>query len=155
MTDNEKAIRHALESGPTPGPWINAKPLYGSKQLDDDELQEWYASDSTIYQIANPDDDGKIAVMYDYEKGGIVRAVDAAYIAAVNPAAITALLAELDALRADAKRYSWLRKKAYATEVDCDSGAMQWQTPYAALSVNEASLDAFIDAAIAQQEGAK
>lgn len=79
----------------------------------------------------------------------------AALHGACSPAAMTTLFAELDALRADAKRYSWLRKKAYATEVDCDSGAMQWQTPYAALSVNEASLDAFIDAAIAQQEGAK
>ena len=151
MTDNEKAIRHALESGPTPGPWINAKPLYGSKQLDDDELQEWYASDSTIYQIANPDDDGKIAGMYDYEKGGIVRAVDAAYIAAVNPATVTELLAELDALRLDAKRYRWLRD----TSVPPARFYLSVPDEFKHMKFAPQEVDAEIDAAIAQQEGAK
>ena len=147
MTDNEKSIRQALANGPTPGPWINAKPLYGSRQLDDDELQEWYASDNTIYQTENPDEDGKIAGMYDYEKGGIVRAVDAAYIAAVNPATVTELLAELNVLRLDAKRYQWLtndhadlQTRHRVSEI-CDCIQIR----------SRAHTSAAIDAALAQQ----
>lgn len=78
------------------------------------------------------------------------RYVNAAFIAAANPATILALIAEVRALRADAERYRWLRQQpndTTAPRID----VVQWQEMDE--SANEGhglrldELDATIDAA--------
>lgn len=74
---------------------------------------------------------------------------NAAYIAAANPAAILDLIAERDALAADAARYRWLRNEAHpdygpavAEHRQNDWGKWYYTFP------SDAELDAAIDAAM-------
>lgn len=83
MTDHEKRIREALEAGPTEGPFHVIQ------------------AESAAYSYDVMTEDG----YYVATAHGLVRGEDntgevtAAFIAACNPAAIRALLAELDAMR--------------------------------------------------------
>lgn len=83
MTPAEQAIREALAAGPTPGPWSS---FYKSK------YDEWHVS------IPVADSSMKWALFDDGIRTERPEA-DARYIAAVNPAAISSLLAEMDAMR--------------------------------------------------------
>lgn len=99
-------IREALAAGPTPGPWSvetvptscgvyhKVGPFPGRRPGYPPRHACLYAD----YPIqGNPADDELKA--------------NAAFIAACNPAAIRELLAEMDALKADAERYRWLREQ--------------------------------------------
>lgn len=77
MTNPYKQLREALESGPTDGPWA----VWNDQVLGADECP--IAEVNTCgFQDALP-----------------YNSIDATYIAAANPQAIAALLAERDALR--------------------------------------------------------
>lgn len=85
-----------------------------------------------------------LAALDGPKKAGTNMAVNAEYMQACNPAAIRELLAERDALKADAERYRWLREHVSdgrCTEKDGYGGYT--------LRFGE-SLDAAIDAAKGQ-----
>ena len=87
----ETEIRAALAAGPTPGPW-NIGPIF-----DND-----YQPERIINAL---DNSAVVAVTLDFGKNNpTFRDANALLIAAFNPANITALLAEMDALRIDAER---------------------------------------------------
>jgi len=79
---NHKAIREALEAGPTEGPWV----------ADDNEgFSPW-----SIWSRMSPTGHGEAGPKIAQIQLANDEA-DAAFIAACNPAAIRALLADLDA----------------------------------------------------------
>lgn len=84
MADHEKLIREAL-----------GRELTGEK---------WESDGAGVYSVE--DSDFEVAVCFTQD------ADDAAHIAACNPSAIRALLAELDAVRVKAARYDWLRNSS-------------------------------------------
>lgn len=102
MTTTEEhiaAIRKALEAGPTPGEWGIWEEKVANKADAAAEL---------VYQVENTD--GFCGSIYLISAGGKCPAetgcgptskVDAAYIAACNPVAISAVLAEIDRLKAE------------------------------------------------------
>ena len=65
---------------------------------------------------------------------------------------ITALLAEIDALRVDAERYRWIRKKVYVIGLNGDNGC-QWTAPTSDDETNAIDFEQNLDAAIAQSKG--
>lgn len=79
MTEHEKRIREALEAGPTEGPFITfGDQVYRATDPDlSHPLASWNTSQFTMEGVS----------------------IDALYYAACNPAAIRALLADLDAMR--------------------------------------------------------
>ena len=79
MTDHEKRIREALEAGPTEGPWL----------IHDQKGRRWIETHS----------DDVIAQVYKDGRSNAVFEANASLIAACNPSAIRALLADLDAMR--------------------------------------------------------
>lgn len=95
MNDHEKRIREALEAGPTEGPWV----------ADDNEgFSPW-----SIWSRMSPTGHGEAGPKIAQIQCNNDEA-DAAFIAACNPAAIRALLADLDAARAalsEAKVGGW------------------------------------------------
>jgi hypothetical protein len=83
MTDRYENIRKALEMGPTPGPWtVRYDYVVQAKSFDEGRL----------VPIAQP---------YGLRVDGSDLFANAALIAACDPDAIHALLAERDALRAE------------------------------------------------------
>ena len=105
MTDHEKRIREALEAGPTEGPFRVIQ------------------AESAAYSYDVMTEDG----YYVATAHGLVRGEDntgevtAAFFAACNPAAIRALLADLDRLRdnLDAMRGALELYLAHAPEPEC------------------------------------
>lgn len=99
-----KAIREALAAVPLPHDW---------KVCQEPANEYWFAG-RTI-GAADPADARRVAdtcaLSPHAEKF-------AAYIAACNPSAIRALLADLDAMRADAQRYRLLRRGQHWSVVD-------------------------------------
>lgn len=83
MTDHEKRIREALDAGPTEGPWAS--------EVDDTNPNELNIISNNRPYVATawPADASN-----DREQEA-----NAAFIAACNPSAIRALLADLDAMR--------------------------------------------------------
>lgn len=89
-----KALREALEAGPTPGPW----------ERDEDFAKSFLG---TVCRVG-----GFIVGPRGRFEGGEYDdhsddAIDAAFIAAANPEAIRTLLALVDAQEADAARLAW------------------------------------------------
>lgn len=74
--------------------------------------------------------------------------LDAAYIAAAQPATVIALLDEIESLRKDADRYRWLRD-TYAEDKDIGikvyHDALDEWIPYADFESMEEELDAAMD----------
>lgn len=94
-TDHISRIEAALKDEPTLSQWEvlgDSRYIYSNDLVNDGE-EEWRPLIATI------DDDERLI---DFE-------ANARFIAACNPVAIRALLAERDALKADAERYRWLR----------------------------------------------
>ena len=83
--DEFAALRAALKAGPTPGPWSPWGKANPSQVIS--------APETFVAQTVGGHDE-----------------VNAAYIAACSPEVIARLLAELDAARADAERWRWLRQ---------------------------------------------
>jgi hypothetical protein len=79
-------------------------------------------------------------------------AQEADYIAAANPATISALLADLEAAEKDAERYRWLKEKgAYEPPRFNDAdGYSEFQVFF---WTHSNTLDAAIDAALSQLKG--
>ena len=105
-TPNLAELRQLAENA-TPGPWYLDGPW-------------WYGDDDSAYCISTAEDAGRIAVTIApprYIFGGEreVRDANARFIAAANPAAVLALLAERDALAAKVERVR----------------ALHWPQPYA------------------------
>lgn len=105
MTDHEKRIREALEAGPTEGPWLHNKQGYPKSDVraagdgGRNIANTWGTAAS---QAKTPE---AYKARTDQDR------LNAAYIAACNPAAIRALLADLDEARAAltaAKAGGWL-----------------------------------------------
>lgn len=92
--DHEKRIREALEAGPAEGPF------------------EVVRDGSYSYDIKTTD--GYIvATTHGYVGEQVNSRPTANFMAACDPLAIRALLADLDAVRADAQRYLYLRDVAW------------------------------------------
>lgn len=87
------AIRDALKAGPTPGPWIGAGPSFG------DPLPRY------ITEIVRDRDDGEECeeTICDFPVAALEpeNEANALLISACNPAAMTAVLAYVDALQAE------------------------------------------------------
>ena len=81
-----------------------------------------------------------------YEKGvDIPDQAHMDYALAASPAVVCALLVELDDARLDAKRYQWLRSRVPGSD---------YRIMGVVYSEGGSGVDAAIDAAMAQQEGA-
>ena len=116
MTEHEKRIREALEAGPTDGNWIT-----------DPSNPNLVAVDSTPYEYIFEVAPSEFSDSdHEYEQ----EIINAAFIAACNPSAIRALLADLDAMRADAMRYRafftsglpvCFEGQEYYSKADCDA----------------------------------
>lgn len=80
---------------------------------------------------------------------------DERFAALVAAAEREALRADIDALRADAERYRWLRSNALAMDAvaDPDNLVSVWHGTDPAMKSEGRTLDAAIDAAIAKAEG--
>lgn len=153
MNDREKAIRQALDAGPTAGTW----------KVTDEPPNAYWVKGSTI-GASDPKDARRICdVAIDGPQSGGYGLVNSAYIAACNPEAITALLAELDAARADAKRLDFMSVKT-ARFVQFDGAQYRvyqdaappeaWHAVWDAMTYEfHSTARAAIDVAIAQQEG--
>lgn len=89
-----KAIREALEAGPTEGPWISQQ---GQNQMVNPGTTIHHGRGWGVYSDAD-----------EHGPDG----ADAAFIAACNPAAIRALLADLDAKTAEVERETAGRREA-------------------------------------------
>ena len=87
MSDAIKRIREALAAGPTPGPWTVMPANAGEQCVA--RINAWESVPPNGVELAHD-------------------TIDAAFIAACNPAAIRELLAEHDALKADAERLASL-----------------------------------------------
>lgn len=96
MTDH-KAIREALAAGPTEGPFRAIQAESASYSYDVMTEDGYYVA--TAHGLVRGEDN--------------TGEVTAEFIAACNPSAIRALLADLDAMRADAQRYRYLRDVAW------------------------------------------
>lgn len=121
MTDPIKQIRYALEVGPTPGPWTV---LPGDGDMDH---KAKFASGASVLVMSNDDCDRHPVA--DASCNHTCRALwdqeaNAAYIAACNPAAITELLARLDAAELDAAK-SERRARMFSGIVHDHTLAMQ------------------------------
>jgi len=109
MTEHEKRIREALEAGPQAWSYdSNMRPFYNDPEGHSrgGEFDGTYTLFGADFEV-----DGEV-----YEGPTLserCKEADAKYIAACNPAAIRALLADLDAVRADAQRYRYLRDVAW------------------------------------------
>ena len=119
-----KAIREALEAGPTEGPWV----------ADDNEgFSPW-----SIWSRMSPTGHGEAGPKIAQIQLANDEA-DATFIAACNPAAIRALLADLDAKTAEVKRLQALRPvamKPASRDVimgarTADMDADEWPEPWA------------------------
>ena len=105
-----------LAEAATPGPWYLDGPW-------------WYGDDDSAYCISTAEDAGRIAVTIApprYIFGGEreVRDANARFIAAANPAAVLALLAERDALAAKVERVRALADEwTYNGEFGWDDGS--------------------------------
>lgn len=150
--DPVRAIREALDLGPTPGPWIGAGPSFG------DKLPRY-----TTEIVAERDDDEDCETIctmplshHDAENEANARLIEAC-----NPAAIAALLAQLEAAQRKAARFDWLEK--HFTDVNgvyLDSAStvrhLAVDCEEDSLLPGKARLHEAIDAAMAeQQEGNK
>lgn len=119
MADYEKRIREAL-----------GRELTGEK---------WESDGAGVYSVE--DSDFEVAVCFTQD------ADDADYIAACNPSAIRALLAELDAVRVKAARYDWLRNQP--VEVPAHGPDMTiWDSNGSGDALRGVAADEAIDAAI-------
>lgn len=85
----ERAIREALMAGPTPGPWLEKGRVNPSRECIRIESRH-PADEHHLYQVADVLD----ANHYQRNQANL------AFILACNPESITALLAEIDRLRA-------------------------------------------------------
>lgn len=89
MTNKYEALRNALSAGPTPGPWSwNTRNEIGPRIESDDQ------SDGMMDAVAYIDSQNAEP--------------NRAYIAAANPATVSALLDEIDRLRAELQATQWL-----------------------------------------------
>ena len=152
MSKHTEAIRDALAAGPTPGPWYlrtNRHPTTDGRA--------WGWLDT------QPPGGGQYAppgLQITWERGSKSEA-NADYIAACNPAAITALLADLDAARADAERLSSLAYPPFCdeyNEVDLHEQAAIYASAFGREEPNRddylAALRDAVDAALAQADAA-
>lgn len=97
--DGEQAIRDALAAGPTPGPWFTIS-----------RGQYWHEEEADVLRS-----DGEDLLQAEFVKPvgdvpttrGQMYMRDAEYIAACNPEAMRALLAELDRLRSASRQEGW------------------------------------------------
>lgn len=88
-----KAIRDALDAGPTPGPWFASnRGSYGVSQGDEGSVYDEYGEDVGA-EFVKP-------IGYLPTIRGELWYRDAAYVAACNPAAMTAVLATIAQLEA-------------------------------------------------------
>lgn len=99
MTEHEKRIREALEAGPTEGPF----------QVVSGGTYCWDIKTTDSYDVATT---------HGYVRNQVDSLPTAEFIAACSPSAIRALLADLDAVRADAQRYRLLRRGQHWSVVD-------------------------------------
>lgn len=148
MTPAEKAIRAALDAGPTPGPW---------------SVETVPTSCGVCHKVGpfpgkRPDDPPRHACLYaDYPSAGNPAddelMANANFIAACHPEAIRELLAERDALKADAERYRFLSCKGVPPYFHrCSRWRLEywngeWWDP-----LMKEELDAAIDAQIEKEE---
>ena len=102
MTDAEKEIREALAAGPTPGEWF---------AVNDGTRGEPFMN-VKAERISGRGPTHEVAICATGDSPQSMETANARYIAACHPAAIRELLAERDALKADAERYRWLRENA-------------------------------------------
>ncbi len=127
MSDTNKeieSIREALEAGPTDGVWTHG-PLDRAR----DEIVI-FAKDGG-YQIAE---------VTDYNNYAENKA-NARFIAACSPSAIRSLLARVEEVERDAKRYQWLRKNP----IRFSEGVAHF-----ALHVDD-EIESIVDAALSEQ----
>ena len=89
----EKAIREALEAGPTPGPWIIATSNSWRRIVTQHRME------SVCEPITQNDGHPDL-----YFRNGGADGPDARLIAACNPEAMTALLSQLAEMRAEVER---------------------------------------------------
>lgn len=105
MTDHEKRIREALEAGPTEGPF----------QVVRGGTYCWDIKTTDSYDVATT---------HGYVRNQVDSLPTAEFIAACNPAAIRALLADLDAARAalsEAKAGGWVAVPVEPTQAMLDA----------------------------------
>lgn len=140
-TDAIEAIRKALESGPTPGPWAIHRASSTSVCVPQGRVVAacgGYSNNST-------------------DPGALERELHAttAFIAACHPEAIRALLLQLEEAQRDAARYQWLREqhwhKAHLFVVAGGKSSVRLGVDCPSL----ARLDEAIDSAILAQQGGK
>lgn len=93
----EKAIREALEAGPTPGPWTASN--RGSYAVDSEDEGSVYGPEGEDVGAEFVKPIGNAPTIR-----GELWYRDAAFVAACNPEAMTALLAQLAELRAEVER---------------------------------------------------
>lgn len=110
MTDPTKAIKDALEAGPTPGPWC----------------VDWFRTIEATGALAGvyiaKKDGGRIAEAFANCQVNTDEQcnANARYIATCNPTAIRSLLSRLEEAERDAERYRWLRDRSGTMKVgDC------------------------------------
>ena len=97
--DPHKALRDALDAGPTDGPW---------KVIEHSWSDTSIVAPGFVHGICCLDIN--YATEESQNSDEALMAKNAAYIAAANPASIRALLAERDAAVRDAERYRLLRR---------------------------------------------
>lgn len=130
-TDHEKWIREALEAGPTEGPFITFN--------------------DQVYRATDPDLTTPVA---SWNTSGFTMegvSIDALYYAACNPAAIRALLADLDAVRGALEGcITAIERTDHYTEADrfaaAEKALAALQSQPAAAGVSDAELRAIDDA---------
>ena len=104
--DHEKRIREALEAGPTEGPFEVVR-------------------DSTYSYDIKTTDAYIVATTHGYVGDQLTSRPMAEFIAACNPAAIRALLADLDAVRVKAARYDYLSERLVGADFDWNESGVQ------------------------------
>lgn len=90
------AIKDALAAGPTPGPWVNGN------------------ADALLFGIPHGNGTEPIGFVYgpsfpERSELGMRALATSGFIAAANPAALSALLGYVNELEKDAMRYRWLQ----------------------------------------------
>lgn len=98
LTEDIRALREALEAGPTPGPWVVDESNPNMVARDGDEYEY-------VLEVA-PDNFADTSHDYEHEQR------DAAYIAAANPARIARILDAAEAAIEDAERWRNLYRRA-------------------------------------------
>ena len=141
MTDHIKQIREALAAGPTPGEW-------SVPHLSRDDVacncasvlcESYCGAICTIHA-----DDGRSIQDGGGDNPKLPEAkANGMLIAACNPAAITELLARLDAAEADAARYNAITTYLLGPRTDLDDAIIACKS--------KKEIDAVLDAAIAQE----